>query len=632
MLWFLVSFAYLWVYEGDSLYKGFSKGSVITGDSVTLGNKIEEFEWESSGFVSKIVEIDGDIYFSISDEGIIARMNEDGKVDTILNREGSLISLGRKGNTLAAGLSPSGKIFFIKNLNILDSLSAPSDNIYCIFEYDGEFLVGTGPEGIVYKLVNGKNFEEYYKTQSSSVTKWVIKDGKLLLGTSNPGLVYIIEKNDNGKIYYDPGFEEINGLGYVGDTLCVSGFSYREGESVGSIKFYIKNREFEVYKGTVILCGESSNGKFYAGEAEDGQIGEFHQNTFSIVADFDESKITTLKSIDGDIWIGSGYPAKIYKFTKKKLKEGEYISSVFKGGVSVIWGNLEYEGKGDIEISIRGGKKKEVDSSWNQWRKIDSRITIEEPFIQWKALLKEEKAFLKEVRVSYGKENSSPEIKKVGVLPPRIGTGAMDENGAVMRPISSEEKGRLSKMGFYIPEDAYMIPEGIRCIFWEASDPDNDRLMFDVFVSRDSKNWDIMKENLMNNSYFLNASAYPDGTYYVKIIARDNLDRTDPLKSEKTISFLVDQTPPVIEGIKKKVMGDSVLVSGTVKDDLSSIISVLYSTAETKKLQWKRARAVDGLFDEKKENFIFKVHKNEKFGAIRVIDRHSNSKIERIEF
>ena len=45
MLWFLISFAYLWVYEGDSLYKGFSKGSVISGDSVTLGSKIEAFEW-----------------------------------------------------------------------------------------------------------------------------------------------------------------------------------------------------------------------------------------------------------------------------------------------------------------------------------------------------------------------------------------------------------------------------------------------------------------------------------------------------------------------------------------------------------------------------------------------------------
>jgi hypothetical protein len=632
MFWFLVSFAYLWVYEGDSLYKGLSKGSVITSDSIILGNKIEEFDWESSGFISEIVKVEEDIYFSVSDEGIVAKLNKNGKIDTVLERKGSLISLGKKGNVLAAGLSPSGKIFFIKDSGILDSLSAPFDNIYCMFEFNGNFLVGTGPEGKIYKLINDKEFKDYYKTQSTSVTDWVIKDGELFLGTSNPGLVYKVDQNNTGEIYYDPGFEEINGLGYVGDTLCVSGFSFIEGESIGGIKFYLKDKEFEVYKGTIILCGEETNGKFYAGEGEDGQIGEFHKNNFSIVADIDESKVTTLKNIDRDLWMGSGYPAKIYKFTNDKLESGEYISSVFKGGVSAIWGNLEYEGEGNIDIFIRGGKKKEVDSSWSEWKKIGRKITIEEPFFQWKALLKEDNAYLKKVRVSYGKENSFPEIKKVGVLPPRIGTGQADENGAIMGSIPPEEKERLKRMGFYIPEDAYMIPEGVRAIYWEAADPDNDRLLFDIFVSRDSKSWDKIKDNLRSNSYSLNISAYPDGTYYIKIIARDDLDRTDPLKSEKTTSFLVDQTPPVVKGIEKKKIGDSVIVSGTVTDDLSSIISVLYSTAETKNLQWKRARAVDDLFDEKKEDFVFKVHSKEKYGAIRVVDRSSNSKVVRIEF
>jgi len=632
MFWFLVSFAYLWVYEGDSLYKGLSKGSVITGDSIILGNEIEEFDWESSGFISEIIKVEKDIYFSVSDEGIIAKLNENGKIDTVLKRKGSLISLGKKGNLLAVGLSPSGKIFFIKDSEILDSLAAPFDNIYCMFEFNRNFLVGTGPEGKIYELIKDKEFKDYYKTQSTSVTDWVIKDGELFLGTSNPGLVYKIDQNNTGKIYYDPGFEEINGLGYVGDTLCISGFSFREGESIGGIKFYLKDKEFEVYKGTIILCGEEANGKFYAGEGEDGQIGEFHKKNFSIVADIDESKVTTLQNIGRDLWIGSGYPARIYKFADNKLESGEYISSVFKGGVSAIWGNLEYEGEGNIDIFIRGGKKKEIDSSWSGWKKIGQKITIEEPFIQWKALLKEDNSYLKEVRVSYGKENSAPEIKKVGVLPPRIGTGQSDENGAIMGSIPPEEKGRLKRMGFYIPEDAYMIPEGVRAIYWEAADPDNDRLLFDIFVSRDSKSWDKLKDNLRNNSYSLNTSAYPDGTYYIKIIARDDLDRTDPLKSEKTISFLVDQTPPVVEGIEKREIGDSVIVSGTVTDELSSIISVLYSTAETKNLQWKRARAEDDLFDEKKEDFIFKVYNKEKYGAIRVVDRHSNSKVVRIEF
>jgi len=632
MLLFVISFAYLWTYEGDSLFKGFSEGTVITRDSVFLGNEMEEFSWESSGFVSDIIRIDKDVYFSISDVGIIARIRNDGAIDTVLTREGNLISLGKKGTLLAAGLSPEGKLLFIKGSKIVDSLSVPADNIFCMFEFGGDFLIGTGPEGKVYKLVNDKEFKEYFKTQSASVTQWVKKDKNLFLGTSNPGLVYKIDANHEGKIYYDPGFEEINGLGYSGDTLCVSGLLPGQDESVGCIKFYLRNREYEVYMGTPILCGEEANQAFYAGESEDGQIGEFHRSDFRIVADLDESRVTALQNINGDIWIGTGYPAKIYKLKKEKLKEGKYTSSVFKGGVSVIWGNLDYEGKGDIKFFIRGGKKEDVDSSWSKWESIDHHIEIEEPFMQWKAVLRGDKTYLKGVCISYGEKNSPPEIEKIEVLPPKIGTGKMNEGTVMMGVIPPEERGRLSRMGFYIPEDAYLIGEGIRCIYWESSDPDNDRLVFDVFISRDSKSWDKMEEGLSDNNYFLNTSAYPDGTYYVRIIARDEMDRSDPLVSEKNVSFLVDYTPPVFKGIEKKSIGDSVLVSGTVKDELSSIISVLFSTAEMQKLHWKRARATDELFDEKEEKFVFKVDKKEKYCAIRVVDRSNNSKVVRIEF
>jgi len=632
MFLFLISFTYFWVYEGDSLFKGISEGTVITKDSVFVGNKIEEFSWESGGFVSEIIKVDKDIYFGVSDEGLVARIRKDGKIDTVLTREGSLISLGKKGNVLTVGLSPFGKILFVEGSRIIDSLTVPSDNIYCMFEFDGDFFIGTGPEGKIFKLVEDEEFEEYFVTEAASVSEWTVKNKNLFLGTSNPGLVYRIGADHEGRIYYDPGFDEVNGLGFTGDTLCVSGLFLREGQSLGAIKFYLKNKEYDVYSGTPILCGEEAFGKFFSGESEDGQIGEFHRNEFRIVADLDESRVSALRNIDEALWIGSGYPAKIYKFTNKKLKEGEYISSVFKGGVSVIWGTLNYEGKGDIGFFIRGGKKGEVDSSWSKWKKIDKNIRIEEPFIQWKAAFKKAKSHLTGVRISYGKYNSPPEISEIRVLPPKIGSGKASEGTAFRGPIPPEEKERLSSMGFFIPDDAVIVGEGIRCIYWEASDPDNDRLMYDVFVSRDSKNWDKVGENLYESSYYLNTSAYPDGYYYIRLIASDDRDQSNPLRAEKEISFLVDQTPPIFEDIEKEYTADSILVSGTVKDELSSILGVMYNTAETQKLQWKRAQAEDKLFDEKEEKFYFKVDRKSKYCAIRVNDRSDNSKVTRIEF
>jgi hypothetical protein len=634
MLFFLISLSFLWTYEGDSLYNGLSKGTVIAKDSVMLGNELEKFPWESRGFLSGVVKIGRDIYIGISDAGMVIRLKGGKTADTVFCREGGLISLGKKGTTLVAGVSPMGKLFFIEGSKIIDSLSVPDENIYCMFEFAGSFLIGTGPEGKIYKLSSSKDFEEYYKTQAASVTNWVVKDKNLFVGTTDPGLVYRIEKSHDGRIYYDPGFEEINGLGFVGDTLCVSGFFSKQEElAVGCIKFYSKNREYVVYKGTPILCGKEIGGKFYAGESEDGQVGEFRRNDFDIVIDLDESKVSKLEDIDGEMWIGTGYPAKIYRVKNKKVKEGEYISSVFKGGVSVIWGNLTYEGRGDIKFFVRGGKKEEVDSSWSKWEKVsNNNIAIEEPFIQWKAVLNGDKANFKKVQISYGKQNSPPRIKEIGVLPPKIGTGKTDADNPVGMPIPAEQRDRLVKAGFLIPDDAYVIPEGIRCIFWEASDPDNDRLLFDLFVSRDSKNWDKITGDLLDYNYFLNTYSYPDGNYYVRIVARDDLDETSPLRSEKETSFLVDYTPPTVTGIEKKYIADSVEVSGTAADELSDIMSVMYNTKETKALHWKSARSTDKLFDEKEEKFVFKVEKKEKYVAIRVLDKSGNSKIVRIEF
>ncbi|MEO0293351.1 MAG: hypothetical protein ABIN61_03900 [candidate division WOR-3 bacterium] len=627
----LISMAYLWIYEGDSLYKGIPKGTVISRDSIYLGKEIDTLPWESSGFISSIVKIDKDLYLGISDLGMVVRISETGKKDTILNREGAMISLSGKGNTLIVGLSPLGKTFFIKGSKIIDSLSIPAENVFSISDFKGKLLFGTGPFGKVFKLEN-RNFKEVFKVEATSVTKIFKKGDELFLGTANPGVIYKLEKDSILKVYYDPQLEEINGLGFIGETLCVSGLSQTEKENIGEIKFFINNMEYEVYKGTPILCGEESGGTFYAGEGEDGQIGEFHKDDLKIILDLEESRITTLKSIDGELWIGTGYPAKVYKIKNKMVKEGEYISSVFKGGYPVVWGNLNYEGKGDISFFIRGGNKKEVDSSWSKWEKIENSISIKTPFIQWKAVLKRKSSSLKKVQISYGKQNSPPQIEKLTALPPRVGSGRGTENFPFGGSnISQEEKERLRKMGFFIPEEAFFIPEGLLCFYWEARDPEQDRLLFDLYISSDSKTWEKIKEDLTNNSYFINISAYPDGNYYVKLVAKDNIDQTQPLKAEKITSFLVDQTPPEIKEIEKKYIGDSVVVSGIISDELSPIIGAKYTTKITQEYHWKNAKALDGLFDEMKEKFQFKVHKKEENIAIRGLDKSGNVKVIRIK-
>ncbi len=635
MLILILSFSYFWTFSGDSLYNGKPEGTIISRDSIFVGNKILKLTEDSDGFISDLAELDGELYYGISDLGLLLRKGKKGVLDTIINKEGVLFSTGIFDNFIVVGLSPLGKLLFIKGNEILDTLKINAENIYKIQQWNDKLIIGTGPDGKIFEVTEDKKVRELFSTEASSVTEIVAFKDKLFIGTSSPGLVYELGKDDKGRIYYDTGLEEVNGLGFCGDTLCISGIKVGNTVPEGEVKFLVINREISVYKGTPITAGVVINNIFYAGESEDGQIGEFHYKKLFIISDLKESRITALKGVDGNLYIGTGYPANIYRVEREKRIEGKYTSSVFNGGIGVIWGNLFYIGKGEILFDIRSGKKKDVDSTWTPWSSINEDINTVDPFIQWRAKLKDGDAYLKEVRISFRHRNLRPEIMEFNVLPPTIGAGgSMDgpKHGEVLMP---EERMRLLKMGFYIPEQAYQIPEGIRCIYWQATDPDGDFLTTDLYLRSDEdKEFEKLAENIGDNVYFLDVSPYPDGIYIVRIKVTDLPSQPSPLSDERMTRFIIDHTPPDIKDIKKDIIGDSIAISAIAKDELSSISAVIYNTPATlttKKISWMSAFPVDGVFDEKEELFSFKVLKDFKYIAIRVIDRHNNSKVERLE-
>ncbi len=635
MLLVILSFSYFWTFSGDSLYEGKPEGTIASRDSIFMGNKLTKLTNDSEGFVSDLIEKDGEIYYGISDLGLLIRIDRIGNLDTIINTEGGLLSLGLFGDFIIAGLSPKGKLLFIKGKEVLDSLSIDTDNIYSIYEWNHELFIGTGPEGNVYKITHDKKIEKFYTTEAHSVTEMVSYKDKLFIGTSTPGLVYELYKKGGGRIYYDTGLDEVNGLGFCGDTLSISGISLINDTPTGEVKFLIQNREIVVYQGTPVLSGTEVGNRFYVGESEDGQIGEFHNRDLRIVVDLEESRITTLKDIGGELYIGTGYPANVYRMSSGKRKEGTYTSTVFKGGIGVIWGNLFYKGEGDISFYLRSGKKNEVDSSWTEWRQTVRGIDTEDPFIQWKAVLKGKDTYLNDVRISYGERNLPPEISKFAVLPPTIGCGGSANSPRHSELLSPEEKTKLRKMGFFIPEQAYHIPGGIRCIYWEANDPDGDQMIFDLFLKREKDPvFNKLVEGVQEGAYFLDASPYPDGVYIVKILVEDLSSQPYLLHDQRSARFIIDHSPPEVKDIKKRIIGDSVTVSGIALDELSPILAVFYNTPATPTMRetgWKSAIPVDGVFDEHQELFSFKVAKGFKYIAIRVFDRHNNTKVLRLE-
>lgn len=630
MLFLLIATSFMWTVSGDSLFRGKIEGTIISADSVFTGNEIEEITEENSGFVSDIEKIEEKLYYSISDMGLLFSISNN-EVDTVFDAGEGLINLGRRDNTLIAGLSPQGEVLFLDEGRIIDSLRLESDNIFSFVQWNGDLYVGTGPEGKIYAVDKENEASEFYSTDAASVVRMVTRENRLYAATSNPGLVYVFEEDDE-RIFYDPTMQEINGIGFCGDTLCVSGISNEGGTPAGVVKFYVDNEEFIVYKGTPVLSGEVRGNRFYAGESEDGQIGEFHRENLYIVADFEESKITRLKNTGGSLYAGTGYPSKIYKLTDKRRRKGKYFSPVWKGGFGVMWGKIFYEGSGDIDFQVRGGKKQEIDSSWTKWKEYDGSINVKEPFFQWRATIKGVESYLKKVNVSYREKNHPPDINKLVVLPPTIGYGGQASQVGQGKPLSHQEMMKLRKMGFFIPDQSYLIPEGIRCVYWESIDPDNDMVISELYLKREGDDYRKMASAIRENSFIFDTSPFPDGKYYIKLILSDAPNQPHPEKEESEAEFMIDHTPPAYSKIESHNFGDSIQVTGFLEDELSKIIGVYYKTDDSEIIaEWRSAEAVDGLFDEKRENFRFTVSKKSRYVAIRIVDRHSNSRVFRVK-
>lgn len=86
---------------------------------------------------------------------------------------------------------------------------------------------------------------------------------------------------------------------------------------------------------------------------------------------------------------------------------------------------------------------------------------------------------------------------------------------------------------------------GVQEIRWQASDPDNDSLAFDLYLHRGLSRFPLAL-NLSNGtrSYLWNTSQNESGTYRIRLVARD-VGSPVPLQSEDlSFNFTVDNPPP----------------------------------------------------------------------------------------
>jgi len=145
----------------------------------------------------------------------------------------------------------------------------------------------------------------------------------------------------------------------------------------------------------------------------------------------------------------------------------------------------------------------------------------------------------------------------------------------------------------------------------------------------------LLKDNLEQKFYAWDTTTFPDGAYYLKIVASDALSNP-PAAALKTgresDRFEVDNTPPVIDHLEAHSAAErsanaatsSVTVKFTARDSASSIERAQYSVDGG---DWILLLPIGNVSDSPAETYEFtllELHSGEHTIAVRAYDRFEN--------
>jgi hypothetical protein len=406
-----------------------------------------------------------------------------------------------------------------------------------------------------------------------------------------------------------------------------------------------------------LLIGTGNNGVLYRLDVAAGE--------YAALADLEPEQIGTVVQLpSGQTLLATSNPGQLVELDKGYAKSGTIISSVFDAAQISLWGNLavQYVAPAGTKVMIqtRSGNVQDPENGpWSKWSEAvelkaaqggagaPSFTQIQSPparFLQYKVTLEGTPTVtpvLQKVDATYVVPNLRPKIAAVRVThaedQPQMGPALNRGMPAMPKQVSAGPRpGR--PMPNMMPGMPGETPEPTGNpslnVEWEAADPNNDRMNFKLEyravgttvwlpVAKDAK-------ELESGPYDWQTLKVPDGRYQVRLTATDAPDNPPDmtLTAQRVSSiFIVDNTPPVIEGIKFKQDGGTATITGQASDAVSTLRSIHYTVDGG--TEWKMVVPDDMLFDSTKESFTIKIvglSPGEHVVSVRAVDARGNPK------
>jgi hypothetical protein len=363
----------------------------------------------------------------------------------------------------------------------------------------------------------------------------------------------------------------------------------------------------------------------------------------TLLAQSNEGEVTRLLESRGMLLAATGNLGKILRLDAGTVATGWFESPVHDSSTVARWGRLAWRGDGKgIVFKTRSGNSLRPDATWSDWSgplTDPDRAAITSPnarYIQWRAEFSGSAAAvpaLDSVTIAYLPQNTPPNVRSINVtaVSGSAKSGAATAAAAAATAsyaITVTDSGDAPVTAGTPSQTLSRIPGQQVQIYWQADDPDGDRLIYSLyFRGEEETRWKMLRGNMTENTFTIDADVFADGRYYFRVVASDapsnpaNLARDAELVSAP---ILIDSTPPVVTAAAPRRSGNVVEVDVDAEDRGSVLRRCEYSIDAG---QWIPVEAADGVTDSAREKFLIRLDKvsaGEHLIVIRVYDVAGN--------
>lgn len=642
-------------------YQAFQRGSLQgtaldnTG-TIFIGPEISRVNGPQQEFyLSMDISAKGVIYLGTGHSGSVFKLQPQAKgsksFEEIFRSEQLDVNalLVQGDGTVLVGTSPNGKVYKISKDKKVVELFNPDEKFIWDLKRDklGNVYCAVGNNGGVYKVYQTGDVRKIFTAEDTHIiTLFITEGGAVLAGSGDRGVLYRIE-NQKIKVLYDSVLDEVRGI-------CED----REGNIYFAVTRGIRKRETEKNLGfssyfttkkekreptpveRSILYRMTTNGIV---EAIWSSKEEY---AYSLVYDRSEDAVVLGTGNSGRVYRvkGDGRFALLYESDSAQI----YKLQNYSAGILMMTNNTAGLITLKPQLNNRGTYFSEI---------FDLRIKSKLGKIYWESQTFQTNSVSLFVRTG---NSILPDSTWAEWSPPftdgensliNVSGNRYFQFKIVMNTSNTGRSPTLSSCSvFYIEsnlEPRLTLLEVDRSwefksrikkkkaapddskylrVRWQAKDANRDRLLYKLWLRRVAdKGWTLLEDNLTATEFKINSELFADGKYRFKVEVDDSPNNPpNMVKRNEKIS-----SPVIIDStapLVRNLQVASGILKFTVTDRVSRIHKVMFSFDSK---HWSPIFPVDLINDSKSEEYTLNLHslKKGKMIFVKVVDEFRNAKV-----